>query len=481
MPKVVKDDINALNTVLSVTISKEDYEPKFKKELNKIKDKAAMKGFRKGKTPTSFLKKMYGKSMLGEIVTEMLQHELSEVMANEEITYLGRPIPTEDHSPVDFDLNALEDYTFKFDLGKAPSFEVKGIDKTSEFEIFKVEMPDDKATERLNYLRKRRGTRIETEETIGDEDMITFNAAELDDDGLKADGWKTTFSILFDRVGDEAVKNELRSKKKGDSIRFNIYQLEEGTSPEHVKKYLLNFTEADLEEGTETCEMYEATIENVTRLVPAELNQEFFNEVFGEGEVNSEEEAITKLKENMSQSHRGQVDSLLYREFRRRLLELNKDQMPLPDDFIQRWLKVGHEKEVDKIMEDYDGFADDMRWNLIKNKLYKQFNFQVTDEEISNLAYNRVAGYFGGYYGGDMLDPIVKRMLDDPEQVNSLASDVLTDKLYHAVKDAVTLKDVPVSEEDFNKLYQEIVDEEERKAKLKQGTSDADAELEEEE
>jgi trigger factor len=481
MPKVVKEDLDTLNTVLTITIAKDDYEPKLKKELNKLKEKAAIKGFRKGKTPVSFLKKMYGKGLMGEIVTEMLQSELSEIMAGEDINYLGRPIPTKDHRQVDFDLTTLEDYTFKFDLGKAPVFELQGVNKETEYEMYKVEVKDEKVTERLDYLRKRRGKRSETEDTIAEEDMITFSAVELEGDQVKPDGWKTTFSTLLNQIGKEDVRNELKTKKKGDTVRFNVYELEAGTTPEYVKKHLLNFTEADLHEGTETGEMYEGTIESVTRLIPADLDQEFFNELFAENTVTTMEEANEKIKESLAKSYQGQVNSLLYRTFRQHILALNRENMPLPDEFIQRWLKVGHEKEVDKIMKDYDGFADDMRWNLIKNKLYRQYDFKVTDDEIRQLAFSRVAGYFGGYYQEDLLEPIVKRMMEDEEQVNALAGDVLTDKLFFALKEAVTIKEVSIAEEEFDKIYREVREEEERKAKAKEDVTDMEVVLDEEE
>ncbi len=467
MPKVARKDIDALNAVLTVNIAKDDYEPKFKKELNKIKDKAAIKGFRKGKTPTGFLKKMYGKGLLSDIVTEMLQQEVSAVMNSEEVTFLGQPIPTDDQEAVEFDPNNFKDYIFKFDLGKAPDFEVKGVDSDTEFEIFKVEIPTEKVDERLEYIRKRRGERNETEDTIEEEDMITLNAVELDGDAPKEDGWKTTFSILVNRITEGPVKEEVLTKKKGDTIRFNVYELEDGASQEQVKKYLLNFTQTDIEEGTETGEMYEAVIEKVSRLTPAEMNQKLFDEVFGEGEVSTEEEARKKLAENMGLSFQGQADSLVFRDMRSRLIEMNRETMPLPDDFIKRWLKVGHEKDAERILADYESFADDMRWSLIKNKLYKQYDFKVEEAEIRDLAYNRVASYFGGYYQQDMLDPIVQRMMEDTDQLNSLVSDLLTDKLLKKFKESVTLKDIKISESEFTEKYQAIMEEEERQAKLK--------------
>ncbi|MBI5914946.1 MAG: hypothetical protein HY842_06185 [Bacteroidetes bacterium] len=476
MPKVVREDIDALNAVLTITIEKEDYEPGFKKELSKLKDKAAIRGFRRGKTPMGFLKKMYGKGLLGEIVSDMLQKELSGVMNSDEISVLGQPLPVEGQQPVNFDQNNLDTYSFKFELGKAPDFDVKGLGAENVYQVYKVEVPAEKVEERLDFIRKRRGERVETDGPIEGTDMIAFSAVELDGDAPKDNGWKTTFSILFNRVAEGPVKEELKNKKKGDAIRFNIYELEEGIERENVKKYLLNFTKADLEEGTETGEMYEATIESVTRVVPAELTQELFDQMFGEGEVTSEAEFRDKIAENLATDHQGQVDSLLYRDLRKRLTKLNRDAMPLPNDFIKRWLKASQEKDADKLINDYDNFADDMRWTLIKNKLYKQYNFEVSEEEIKDVAYNRVAGYFGGYYDPKMLEPVVKRMLEDPESVNGLASDVLTDKLFRQLKSEIMLMEVPISEADFKEKHEAVMDEEEERAKLRKGPVASDEE-----
>jgi trigger factor len=449
MPKVVREDIDSLNAVVKVTIEKDDYQPKFKEELKNIRHKASFKGFRKGKTPDSFIKKMYGKGLLGDIVTKMLQEELSSFMSDEKVNYVGQPLPTQGHATINFDVEDMEDYEFSFDIGIVPDFEIKGIEGFAEYDYYKVEVPEEKVEERLNYLRKRRGERIDAEDNVQEEDLITFDASELDGDNLKEDGWKTTFSILVERIADEAVKNELLGKKKGDKVRFNIYQLEKNAQPDYVKKYLLNFTQADIDEGAETGEAYEATIENVGRLQPAELNQEFFDQVFGEGEINSEEEARERIRNNQSNQFAGDADSLLYRDLRKKLLELNSPDMPLPDDFIKRWLKETRENEADSILNNYDDYANDMRWSLIKNKLFREYDFKLEQAEIEDMAKARVAGYFGGYANPELINNFLERIMQDQDQVNSLASEVLSNKLFYKLKDTVKLNEVKVSAEEL--------------------------------
>ncbi len=474
MPKVVREDIDALNAVLTVTIEKEDYEPNFKKELNKLKDKAAIKGFRKGNTPVSFLKKMYGKGLLGQLVTDLLHKELSEVVKDQETSFMGQPIPTEGQAPTNFDYDNLSTYTFQFDLGVAPDFEVKGLDMGTVYNYYKVKVGDDKVNERMEAARKHYGERIETTGPIEEDDMVNFSAVELDGDAPKADGWMTAFPILVNRIANGPLMDELKGKQKGDKIRFNIYEIEKGTSREFVKKYLLNFTQADIDEGTETGEMYEGTIESVTRQAPAELTQEFYDKVFGPGEVTDLEAANALIAKSLGGGQQGQADSLLFRELRTRLIDLNRDAMPLPNDFIKRWLKISHEQKADKLLSDYDNFADNMRWTLITNKLTKQYGIEVTEEEVHQMAYNKVAGYFGGYNDPKVLEPVVKRMMEDPESMNGLASDVLSDKLFYKMKENIGLLEISLSEEDIKAKFDAVMKEEEDRAKQTQDRSGPD-------
>ncbi len=476
MPKVVREDIDALNSIITVTIEKEDYEPDFKKELNKLKDRGAIKGFRKGKTPLPFLKKMYGKSLLSEIISDRLHKELNEVMNTKDLTYMGQPIPVQDQKPINFDYNSTEPYSFQFELGKAPEFDLKGADSNTMYDYYKVEVPDEKVEERLMSARKHYGEQVETTGPIVEDDMVYFSAVEMDGDAPKVDGWKTTFSVLVNRLAEGATKDEIKSKQKGDKVRFNVFELEEGAKPEFVKKYLLNFTQADIDEGSETNEMYEGTIEKVTNQAPAELTQEFYDKVFGPGEISNLEDAKALIAKSLGGSQQGQADSLLYRDLRNRLIDLNRDSMPLPNDFIKRWLKVSQEQKADALINDYDNFSDDMRWTLIKTKLSNQYEIEVTEEEITQMAYNKVAGYFGGYADPKYLEPIVKRMLEDPESLNGLAGDVQADKLFFKMKADIGLREIAISEEDLKAKYDAVMDEEERKAQLKRGAVASDEE-----
>jgi trigger factor len=454
MPTLVRKDVGNQTAVLTITVSKEDYGKKFDGELKKLKDKASIKGFRKGKTPSSFLKKMYGKSVLGEVVTNILQDELTSYLTKEEVNFLGRPIPSDSHSQVDFIVDSDNDYVFNFDIGLSPEFEVTGASSADIFDYFTIAVADEAVEERLQSLQKRFGVRKETDDLIEQNDLVFIQAAELEGDTVKEQGWKTTFNVLVERMSEE-VKAEITTKKRGDVVRFNIYSLEKNTSREYVKKYLLNFTAADLENGLETGEFFEGSIENVTRNEPAPLDEKFFEEVFGPNAISTVQEAKEKIRDFLGQSNKISADGLFFKSFREALLEKNREKITLPDDFLKRWVEFNRESNYEKILENYDKFSEDLRWNLISNKLTKEFNIEVTEEEIRDHAVNMILNYFGGVRETIDIEPIVERLLGNSDQVQKIFTEILNAKLLQAVKERVQLNKIPVSEEELRNRMEE--------------------------
>ena len=132
---IIRTDKTEIEAQLAVSITKEVYEPKLKSELHTYRQKAHMRGFRKGKVPMSVIRKMYGKAMLADVVNEMVQKELGNYLEDEKLNLLGQPLPAEDQETFDFDLAALKDFDFKFDIGLAPDFELNGLSESTEFEI----------------------------------------------------------------------------------------------------------------------------------------------------------------------------------------------------------------------------------------------------------------------------------------------------------------------------------------------------------
>ena len=449
MPKVEKKDIDNLNAVLTVTLEKSDYEPKLKAELKKYSKQAQMKGFRKGRTPVSIVKKMYGQSVLAEIINELLQQELNDYFDAQDFNIIGQPLPAEDQPQQDIDVKHMGDYEFKFDVGISPEFEVEGADEEAKYEKMVVDIPEEKVEEDLQAARKRHGERESVEDdTVKDNDMVKFKAIELEGDAPKEEGIETEFSLLISDNTDEALKEDLREKKAGDSIRFNLSELEEGRDEEYIRKYYLNLEEGDEREFNDT---FEATIEEVSRIAPAELDQAFFDKAFGEGIASSEEEALDYLREQTARFYNEQSEKLVSQDIQKRLVEQN--EIALPETFLKRLLVATNEDITDETVEDrYGNFRDSLKWSLIQSKLADRFGVEVTEEDIIIAAQQRVMSYLGGQMLPGMEDIIkdtVTRMLQDRDQVNQLSMEVLNNRVFEVLLEKVTLEEKQVSLEEF--------------------------------
>lgn len=453
MPQVVRTDIDNLNAVLTVEIPKDDYLPIFNTELRKYRKDARIKGFRQGKTPMSVLKKMFGKAVLGEVINKILQEQLTDFISNDSNEILGQPIPSDDQEQVDFDIRDLNDFSFKFDIGLAPAFEVQGLEE-EPFEKYAIEIEDEMVEEEVQNLLQRNGEQTYPEDDIEEKDIVTLDVIELDGDEPKEEGVAHEFSVLVERLEDD-VKEAILKLNLGDQLKINPFALEKDATEAYARKYFLGLEEDDEQE---VGDRFDAEITKVSRIAKSELNQEFFDKVFGPDEVSSEEEFRNKLKENIANSYSAQAEALLYRDIQKRLLDSN--QLNLPDEFLKRWLITSNDNLEPAVLEkEYPAFADNLRWSLIRSKLSKSLDIEVSPEEIKENFKNKIRGYFGGAPSPDMeamVENMADRMLKDEKQVNDIYEEVFSNKLFEVLVEKVEVKDKPISLEDFEAVIAEI-------------------------
>ena len=126
---ITRENIDDLNTVLKVEISKPDYEEKVENVLKDYRKKANIKGFRPGMVPIGLVKKMYGKAVQIDEINKIVTENIQKYITDEKLEILGDPLPkTDEQEKIDFDTQ--EDFTFSFELGLTPAIEVKLNKKT---------------------------------------------------------------------------------------------------------------------------------------------------------------------------------------------------------------------------------------------------------------------------------------------------------------------------------------------------------------
>lgn len=439
MPNVVRTDIDALNAVLSVTILKEDYLPKVKKDMRTFTQRSPMKGFRPGKTPPKLVETMYGPEFVMDAVNKTLEETLNKYLTTEKPDIFGQPISSEDQGDFKFNPRNPSDFTMKFDLGIMPQFEVKGLDGAA-YDRYVVQIDPAKIDAELENRRSQGGETKEVTDNIQGNDMIYLNAKEHGGSFVKED---LTLSMNW---LNEEMQDVFKTQKVGDQLTVNIFQLEKETTPQYVRKYFLGIEDDDTREINEN---FDVKITKVTRVVPAAFDEEFFQKNFG---VATEAEAREQLNGVLGGNYVSQADALLIRDFQIRLVEEN--QFDLPDAFLKRWLLTQDEKNTaERVEAGYEGFARNMRWTLVRSKIARDAGIQISEEDLKEAYRNKIMGMLGGMaIGDDFIDSLIEKVMQDEKQVSELYEDVMTDKTFDAMKSRATLVDKPVSSDEFDSI-----------------------------
>ena len=463
MPKVVRKELDNLTTEVTVSLTRADYEPQFLEELKKYKKQGSMKGFRKGKTPLNTLKKMYGRSVLAEIVNKELNTALDDFLKKEKILYIGQPIPSVDTPEVNFDPKNLEDLSFKFDIGLSPALDLKGLSKSKKFTRQVPTVSAEEIQTDVDAALKQLGDKEVVTEDIQDNDSLSVLVKELDGKKVKEGGVESQFTVLVEKLTKKSKKKML-TKKAGDSLTIDIFDLEEGLDEDKVRKYLLKVEDETVEIGKK----FELTINEVSRVTPMELGQAFYDKYFGEGVVSTEEDARERFSQPIIHHYENNVKAMLFVEFQKHLMA--KNDIQLPNEFLKRWLALSNENlTVEQIESEYDGFAENLKWDIIKGHLSKENELQITEEEIVGEAQKKVLGYFGGSASlpPDMMKDMVERMLKDEKSIRQIEDEIISTKLYGVLESKFGFKEKEVTLDELKKSIEKANKEAEAEAEAK--------------
>jgi len=463
MPTLERQDIDSLNAIIAVTAEPADYSQKIKTELRKMRKKASMKGFRAGKTPMSIVKKMYGKQLVFETVNEIIGKELQNYLDDWNREVLGQPIPvTNENVNYDFRVGNKEGYTFKFKVGLAPEFELKGYSSDLTMTTYEVSMDDDKLKEKVQNLRKRAGENISVEDDIQEKDVIEVTLEELEGDVVKEGGIVKDSSFAVDLLNEENQAKVL-ALKKGDSFTANIYSLDTKMEKEKdVKRFILGIENED--EDATFNEEFKVTINDVKRQELAELNDEFYAKVFPNSDIKDEEGMREFLKTDYSKYYVDQVDKLLLAQYQRKLMDLN--DLELPKEFLKEWLVASNEKVTENNVEtEYLGMEKGLRWSMLQTRIADKAGIKVTEGEIEAAIMKEMSAHFGGQVDLSMMNGLMDKFMNDREYVNQYLERILNERITKTVKETITLDIQHITGDEFNEVIKKYNEEFNQSAK----------------
>jgi len=439
---ITRENIDALNATIKISVAKADYEEKVEKTLRDYKRTAAIKGFRPGHVPYPMIKKMYGTAVIIDEINKLVSEKLTGYITDEHIDILGDPMPKSDGQ--NFDPENAEEFTFNFEIALAPVFE-NTLSKKQKLTRYMIE-PDQKMIQdyKDNYCRRYGDFTIA--EVSEEKDLLKGTLTSSDGSVFKDDA-----SLSVDKVKDENIKKEFIGKKSGDKITFDMRT----AFPDDYEVAAL--TGRQKEESKDIKGEFILVVSEVSRFVPATPGPELYEKIYGPDKVTTDEEFELKVIEEIKEYFNRETDYKLKTDARE--LALEKMSFDLPDEFLKRWLvKVNEKSTAEEIEKEYDHFRDDLRWQIIKNKIAKDNDVKIEEEEIVDEAKNFTRAQFqqyGLYYATDeQVTSFAKEMLKKEDDSRRIAEKVLDTKVLDLVIESVKTEDKSVTIEEFNKLFE---------------------------
>lgn len=437
---------------LEVVVETDDYSKELNDKLKEKRKTSSMKGFRPGKAPMRLIKRMYGQSLLIDIVNEKTSEAIREVNEKENFNPIGDMEIADEQETMDFNPLKSQDYRFIIEMGLLPDMEIKGLDGSLTIPYFLIEASDEQIQDRWKELLAQGAETVETDGPVKEGDILTLEASELEGKEEKEDGWISNFVIASDLMNEDA-KEKVIGAKPGATFDFDIYRLEKDASEDFVKQHLLKMDEEDSSEVNPDFRFEIMTIQSKKE---AEANQETFDKIFGEGEVESEEEALDKIRESFEHANQGASDNLFYWDSKFALTDENYSS-DMPDSYCKKFLLDPNTAKKYAGESLPEVVKKELSWSLITQTLAKKHNIQPSQEALIEKAHERIQQMLQGQaLPESVMSQLTKTILEDEEQFSNIAREVTQNMLTQFIKDNVTLDQKAVSEEDFKKEVDRI-------------------------
>ncbi|RAR71800.1 trigger factor [Flavobacterium aciduliphilum] len=435
---ITRNNVDALNAVVTVEVSKNDYASKVEKVLADYRKNANIPGFRKGTVPMSLIQKQYGKAVLLEEVNKLLQESLNNYLVEEKLDILGNPLPKVTD---DFNWDA-DDYKFEFELGLAPEFTVDLAAKNN-LTHYKIIADETMLNAQVARIQKQYGKVISKDKVeegndvsgvFSNEEKGINNRTTLDME-LFADA-KTAKKFIGKKVGD-VVTLKTKGLFNDDHKLMDVLAI--GHDDVHGLDIEVNFT-----------------IDEVVGYEPATLDQELFDKLFGSKVVTSIDELKAKIKEDAEQQFEQQSNQKFLNDVSEYLIEATK--FDLPAEFLKKWIQTAGENPLteEQAAEEYTRSEKGLRYQLIESKVITSNGLQLTFEDLkeytSNLIKKQMAQFGQMNPTDEDVQGIVARVMSNQEEVKRLSEQLMSEKILNLFKEKVKTKTKEVNYENFIKV-----------------------------
>ena len=445
-------NVDSVSALLTVNIEKADYQERVEKVLKNYRKQAAVPGFRKGMVPMSLIKKQFGKAVLAEEVDKLMQEKVNAYIQENKVNMLGMPLPNEEKmQPIDFDNQ--EAFEFVFDIALAPEFKAE-ISEQDTLDYYTIEVANELIDQQVTMYAQR-AAKYDKVDQYEEKDMLKGLLAELDENGsTKEGGVQVEGAVMMPSyMKNDDQKNIFNGAKVNDVLVFNPSTAFDGNEAE-----LASLLKIKKEEVAEKKGNFSFQVEEITRMVPAPVDQALFDQVFGEGAVHSEEEFRNKIREGVATQFEADSNYKFLIDVRNYLT--NKiGKLEFPDALLKKIMLLNNQEKGEAfVAENYDKSIEELTWHLIKEQLIEANEIKVEQADLLEMAKENTRIQFAQYgmlnIPEEMLENYAKEMMKKKESVEALFNRAIESKLAAALKNKVTLNHKNVTMEEFNGMIQ---------------------------
>lgn len=448
------ENADKINGLLTLTIEKDDYQPEVDKILKDYRKKANIPGFRPGQAPMGLIKRQYGTAVKVDAVNKLLGDKIYEYIRENKIQMLGEPMPNTEKQP-ELDFEKGENFEFVFDIAVAPEFKIELSDQDS-VDYYNIEVDDKLVDQQVDMFASRAGHYEKVEEyDAAQNDMLKGDMRELDAEGNTKEGGIVVESAvlmpsyikvdeqkaLFDgaKLGNIITFNPKKAYPDSDVEVSSLLKIEKGQAANMTSDFTYQITE-------------------ISRFTKAELNQELFDQVYGEGAVADEKAFREKIAEGIKLQLQGDQDYKFLVDVRA-YAENKVGELQFPTELLKKIMLNNNKDKGEKFVDDnFDASIKELKWHLIKEQLVAATAIKVEDADVKAVAKLAARAQFAQYGMNNIPEEYLEKyaddMLKDRKNIDSLVDRAVDMKLTAALKGIVKLNEKTVSLDEFNKLFQ---------------------------
>ncbi len=435
--EVIETKAEGLSREFSVKVPAKELDAKLTTKLEEIKGQVSLKGFRPGKAPVSFLKKMYGKGMMGELIQEAMNDAVQKAFADNNLTPAMQPTPDLTNEQVDKVIEGKADLEYKMSAEILPEIKAADVSKL-KLERLVAEVPDEDVKEALESLAKdstEYKARAKTAKAKdGDKVKIDF-LGKLDGEPFEGGAGEGVDLILGSNSFIPGFEEQLVGVKTGDEKVINV------SFPEDYNSKELAGTDAT----------FDITVHEVAEPQESKIDDELAKRM-GLDDLATLKERIT---ERLQAEFAGQSSQHLKRSILDELDESHSFDLPngmVEAEFNQIWQQVqsteldeeDKDKSEDELKTEYRTIAERrVRLGLVLAEIGKEAKVDVSQDEI-NQALMAQAQQFGM-----PVQQLLEFYQQQPQALAQLRAPIFEDKVIDLIIEKATISDKTVSKEEL--------------------------------